>query len=75
MAGFALQMISHITNDGMDLMNKLIYFPKKQVPGRMAEVLLFFSTEIYGRDDYTLPLSRQELADLVYSTKKALVAP
>jgi CRP-like cAMP-binding protein len=69
---FARQLIRHISNDGMDLMNKLLYFPQKQVPGRIAEVLLFFSVDIYGRDEYTLPLSRQELADLVYSTKESI---
>lgn len=69
---FARQLIQHISNDGIDLMNKLIYFPQKQVPGRIAEVLLFFSIDIYGSDDYTLPLSRQELADLVYSTKESI---
>jgi CRP-like cAMP-binding protein len=69
---FAREMIRYISNDGMELMNKLICFPQKQVPGRIAEVLLFFSTDIYGKDEYTLPLSRQELADLVYSTKESI---
>ena len=69
---FAREMIWHLSNDGMDLMNKLIYFPQKQVPGRIAEVLLFFSEEIYSKDEFTLPLSRQELADLVYSTKESI---
>lgn len=69
---FALQMLNHITKDSMDLMNKLIYYHKKQVPGRIAEVLLFFSTEIYGKDEYSLPISRQELADMVYSTKESI---
>lgn len=69
---FAVQLIQQFSNDGINLLNKLIAFPQKQVPGRMAEVLLFFSTEIYGKDEYTLPLSRQELADLVYSTKESV---
>lgn len=69
---FALGLIQQLGQDGMELMNKLIYFPQKQVPGRMAEILLFFATQIYKADTYTLPLSRQELADLAYSTKESI---
>jgi CRP-like cAMP-binding protein len=69
---FALQMMQEFSNEGMVLLNKLIYFPQKQIPGRIAEVLLLFSTEIYNNDHFMLPLSRQELADLVYSTKESV---
>ena len=69
---FALQMIQQFSNEGMDILNKLIYFPQKQVPGRIAEVLWFLSSEIYNDIHFTLPLSRQELADLVYSTKESV---
>lgn len=69
---FAFHLIQQLGKDGMELMNKLIYFPQKQVPGRMAEILLFFATQIYESDTYTLPLSRQELADLAYSTKESI---
>lgn len=69
---FALHFIQELGKDGMEMMNKLIYFPQKQVPGRMAEILLFFATQIYKADSYTLPLSRQELADLAYSTKESI---
>lgn len=69
---FAVQMMQLFSMEGMGLLDKLIYFPQKQVPGRLAEVLLFFSTDIYMKNDFDLPLSRQELADLVYSTKESV---
>jgi CRP/FNR family transcriptional regulator, polysaccharide utilization system transcription regulator len=69
---FAVQLIKQFSSDGMELLNKLLYFPQKQVPGRVAEVLLFFSGQIYFHDQFRLPLSRQELADLVYSTKESV---
>jgi CRP-like cAMP-binding protein len=65
-------MIRLLSIDGMELINKLIYFPQKQVPGRIAEVLLTFSVDIFRNDHFILPLSRQELADLVYSTKESV---
>ncbi|MBN1185706.1 MAG: Crp/Fnr family transcriptional regulator [Bacteroidales bacterium] len=69
---FALQMIQQFSSESMYLVNKLLDFPQKQIPGRIAEVLLFFSTEIYGDNHFILPLSRQELAELVYSTKESV---
>jgi len=69
---FAVQLMQQFSNEGIDLLNKLVYFPQKQVPGRIAEVLCFFSSEIYNDIHFTLPLSRQELADLVYSTKESV---
>jgi CRP/FNR family transcriptional regulator, polysaccharide utilization system transcription regulator len=69
---YAVHIIQQLSNEGMFLLNKLISFPQKQIPGRVAEVLLFFSTEIYRSNQFTLPLSRQEFADLVYSTKESI---
>lgn len=69
---FALQIIKYLSNEGMFLMNKLLDFPQKQVPGRIAEMLLFFASEVYHDNDFLLPVSRQELADLVYSTKESV---
>ncbi|MBN1953355.1 MAG: Crp/Fnr family transcriptional regulator [Bacteroidales bacterium] len=70
--GVALQFMRQFSEEGVSLFNKLIDLPKKQLPGRIAEVLLFFSSEIYGMNDFKLPLSRQELADLVYSTRESV---
>jgi|WetSurMetagenome_2_1015567.scaffolds.fasta_scaffold13715_3 CRP/FNR family transcriptional regulator, polysaccharide utilization system transcription regulator len=69
---FAIQLIRHFSIEGMDIMNKLAYYPQKQVPGRIAEVLLTFSIEVYKSDQFTIPLSRQELAELVFSTKESV---
>jgi CRP/FNR family transcriptional regulator len=69
---FSVQLLKQYTQEGVALLNKMVSFPQKQVHGRVAEVLLFFSGDIYHSDSFTLPLSRQELADLVYSTKESV---
>ena len=69
---FALQILHNFSHEGMFLLDKLVNFPQKQIPGRIAEVLLFFSAEIYHSAEFTLPLSRQELANMVYSTKESV---
>jgi CRP/FNR family transcriptional regulator, polysaccharide utilization system transcription regulator len=69
---YALQILKNFSNEGMFLINKLLDFPQKQVPGRIAEMLLYFASDVYHNNEFTLPVSRQELADLVYSTKESV---
>ena len=69
---YALQILQDFSSEGMFLINKLMDFPQKQVPGRIAEMLIFFASDIYFNNEFTLPISRQELADLVYSTKESV---
>lgn len=69
---FSRLLINYFGEEGIRLMNKLVYYPQKQVAGRIAEVLLLFANEIYKNEQFTLPLSRQELADIVYSTKESV---
>lgn len=56
----------------MVLLDKVINVSQKQVPGRLADVLLFFSTQIYKKDTFTLPVSRMDLAELISSTKESI---
>lgn len=69
---FSRLLINSFSAEGLRLMNKLAYYPQKQVAGRIAEVLLLFANDIYKSEAFTLPFSRQELADLVFSTKESV---
>jgi CRP/FNR family transcriptional regulator, polysaccharide utilization system transcription regulator len=69
---YGLYLLKQQSHVGMTILNKMFHFPQQQVPGRIAEVLMYFSNEIYNNNHFTLPLSRQELADLIYSTKESV---
>jgi CRP-like cAMP-binding protein len=69
---YATFLMKLISGDAMHLLDKLINVSQKQVTGRVAEVLLFFSQDIYNNNTYTLPVTRQELAELVSSTKESI---
>jgi CRP-like cAMP-binding protein len=69
---FAIHIIAILSAQVVFTINKMIALTKKQVPGRMAEMLLYFSKEIYKNNVITLPLSRQEIADLVQTTKETV---
>jgi len=69
---YAVQIMSILSSRMVFLMDKMIALTKKQIPGRIAEMLLHFSKNIYKNDVITLPLSRHEIADLVQSTKETV---
>lgn len=69
---YSLHFLKLLSAEGIMLIDKMINLSQKQIPGRIAEILLFFSRDVYHNNDFTLPLSRQELADLVSSTKESI---
>ena len=69
---YALHIMRLLSEDGLTIFDKMINTSQKQVPGRIAEVLIFFSQKIYGSNTFTLPITRQELAEFVSSTKESV---
>ena len=61
-----------LSDEAIAMMEKMISISQKQVTGRLAEVLLFFAQKIYKQNTFSLPLSRQELAELISSTKESI---
>jgi CRP/FNR family transcriptional regulator len=57
----------------LEISEKLVNFSIKQLPGRVADLLRYFSTDIFKSDDFTVPLTRQEMAELIGTTKESLI--
>lgn len=70
---YALKLIQKISNDGLFIFDRLISQSQKQLPGRIADVILYFSEIIYKSDKFTFPLTRRELAELAGTTKESLI--
>lgn len=68
---FAYQIIEDMGKGELKNFHNLINNAQKQNMGRVADALLFFSKEIYGSHSFTLPVSRQELADLTGITRES----
>ncbi len=68
---FAYQIIQDMGKGELKNFHNLINNAQKQNMGRVADALLFFAKEIYGSNSFTLPLSRQELADLTGITRES----
>ena len=70
---FSLQLMSLICQDGLFIFNRLINQTHKQLPGRIADVLLYFAEDIYEKPRFDFPLTRRELAELAGTTKESFI--
>jgi CRP-like cAMP-binding protein len=70
---FSLQLMSLISRDGLYIFDRLMNQTHKQLPGRIAEVLMYFSRDIYQSSTFSFPLTRRELAELAGTTKESFI--
>jgi CRP/FNR family transcriptional regulator, polysaccharide utilization system transcription regulator len=70
---FSAHLIKQISVEGLFVLDKLMNLYHKQLPGRIADVLLFFSEKIFQSNTFDLPLTRRELAEFAGTTKESFI--
>jgi len=70
---FAMNLVNTLSNDGLFIFDKMLGQSHKQLPGRVADVILYFSESIFGREEFEFPLTRRELAELAGTTKESFI--
>lgn len=70
---FAKHILKINCANEIDSINRLLTLLNKQVPGKMADVLLFFSRNIFQSNEFSIPLSRSEMADYIGISKKSFI--
>lgn len=70
---FALEISQAISRDGIFLVNRLSGLLFKQLPGRVADLILYFAEEIFRNNEFNFPVNRTELAELCGTTKESLI--
>lgn len=68
---FAFQIILDMSKGELQNFHNCLNNAQKQNIGRMADAILFFANEIYKSSTFTLPVSRQDLADLTGITRES----
>jgi len=68
-----LELITQISKNNIMMIEKLSSLFYKQLPGRVADIIIYFSDNIYKNDTFTFPLTRQELAELAGTTKESVI--
>jgi len=70
---FAESLIADISMKDLRLMQRLANVSVKQSHGRLAEVLMHLSENVFRTDDFDIVLSRQELADMTGMSKEGAI--
>lgn len=68
---FAYQIILDLSKSELRNLQNCLSNAQKQNNGRVADAILFFANEIYNSQTFSLPISRQELADLTGITRES----
>lgn len=62
---FAMEVLEKLNKITDDILGNRLNICSKQLRGRIAFILLYFSNEVYFRSKFELPLSRKEIAELI----------
>jgi CRP/FNR family transcriptional regulator, polysaccharide utilization system transcription regulator len=70
---FAEGMLEDISLKSLQAYNRMVNLSQKRMSGRVADALLYFSDEVFRKDDYEMILSRQELGEMTSMAKECVV--
>lgn len=72
-ADFAEKFIEHINRNAIFTYGRFADLTQKQMPGRVADALLYLSKDIYQSTNFKMSLSRQDLADMTSLSKESFI--
>ncbi len=70
---FAEALLIDISTKSLRSHMRMVSLTQKKMPGRLAEVLLYFADEIFHSDEYEMILSRKELGEMTNMAKESVV--
>lgn len=70
---FAIEMLKRANMRNIAYFRKFLTLTRKQMPGRVAEVILYLFKNVYRSNPYTLTITRQEMADMAAITKESTI--
>lgn len=70
---FAREVIDILTSNNVQITGRFFCLTHKQAYGRLADILLCLSDRIFKTDEFELPLSRQDLAELSGMSQETVI--
>ena len=70
---FAEKFIEAINKNSICTFGRFIDLTQKQMPGRVADAILYLSKEIFESNSFKMPLSRQDLAEMTSLSKESFI--
>jgi CRP-like cAMP-binding protein len=70
---YGIYLLQEICKDNLNIFERITSQYQKQLPGKIADIILYFSEQIYQSDIFEFPLTRTELAELAGTTKESFI--
>ncbi|MEA2106518.1 MAG: Crp/Fnr family transcriptional regulator [Bacteroidota bacterium] len=70
---YTTSLLKNLSKENLHVIDRLIAQYQKQLPGKLADLILYFAEKIYHAEHFDLPLTRNELAELAGTTKESLI--
>lgn len=70
---YANSILKILSTDNLYIFDKLLSQYQKQLPGKIADLILYFSEQIYQSAHFEFPLTRNELAEFAGTTKESMI--
>ena len=69
---FSYEILATVCRESLNNYHHLVNKQQKQLSGKIADTLLYFSRNIFDSDHYELPLNRNEIAWLIGSSRESV---
>lgn len=69
---FSEAILKHCNRNSAANFDRLISLTQKQMPGRLADTLLYLTQDIFQSQNFTLPITRHELGEMSNMTKESV---
>jgi len=69
---FAREILIAVSNETLGNQKRILGLNQKQIFGKVADTVLYLSTEVYDNNEFDLKLSRTELAQMIASTRESV---
>ena len=70
---YSVYLLKNLCQDTLSIFDRLTSQYQKQLPGKIANIILYFSENIFYSETFEFPLTRNELADLAGTTKESFI--
>ena len=70
---FANQSLKAENIKKINALQKIVSLTQKQMPGRIADALLYLHDSIYGTNPFRIDISRRDLADMTALSKESVI--
>jgi len=70
---FTMRVLNRMSNISDEIIESRFELGQKQLKGRVATILLYFSDDVYHKKTFDLPITRRELGELISMTTENVI--